>query len=192
LACAIVKDTGCATEITAVTFDYGQLNRAKELAAAKSVANHYGITDHRIIGLTGVFIPSALTGAKNTNIPETPATAQDSTFVPGRNMVLISAAVAVAQGTGIRLVVTGCNYDDAAGYPDTTTPFMRALNEASEIGYGVKIYNPVIGMTKTEIATLAERLNVPVEQTWSCYRETETPCGACGSCVLNQQAFSAL
>lgn len=173
--------------IVAVTFDYGQINRANELRSAREIARYYGV-DHRVIGLSNVFIPSALTGSAD-QIPSTPAVSgPDATFVPGRNIVLISVGVAIAQGSGAKMVVTGCNADDSAGYPDTTWDFMAAMYNAASAGYGVNLYNPLLESTKQDILNEARHLGVPVEMTWSCYRGGDTQCGNCGSCALNGQA----
>ena len=173
-------------DIIAVTFDYGQVNRAQELRAAREVANYYEV-EHRIVGLGSVFIPSALTG--HGEIPTAPAVdGPDATFVPGRNMVLISVGIAIAQGSGSRFVVTGCNADDAAGYPDTTAGFLASLSLAATYGYGVELVNPVLGFTKREITELANRIGAPIGSTWSCYRDGDVQCGECGSCILNNQA----
>lgn len=178
------------SRIIALTFDYGQVNRAKELAAARNIARHYGV-EHRIVGLSNIFVPSALTGGRDA-IPTDPATnGPDATFVPGRNMVLISVGVAIAQGSGAGIVITGCNADDAAGYPDTTTKFLKAVREAAYEGYGITLCNPLVADSKRTITLIAEKLRVPVEYTWSCYRGTETQCGNCGSCKLNREAASA-
>lgn len=171
-------------DVFAVTFDYGQVNRAKELEAARKIAKEYKI-GHRVIGLGSIFIPSALTGSKEP-IPTQPATDEpDATFVPGRNLVLISVAVAVAQGSGASTVITGCNADDYNGYPDTRSEFMYPLAQAISAAYGVTLDNPLLHATKSEIVAMAHTLEVPTRLTWSCYRDGNTPCGNCGSCILN-------
>lgn len=174
--------------ITAITFDYNQTNRANELAAARKLAQYYGVA-HRIVGLGSIFINSSLTGHIE-DIPEQPAIdGPDSTFVPGRNAVLIAIGVAIAQASGSTTVVSGCNHDDAAGYPDTSPMFMWFLKEAMTTGYGVSISNPLLYASKPDILQLAKKYEVPVQMTWSCYRGGTTPCGRCGSCAMNRVAL---
>lgn len=182
VALAIARER-YSKDIIAVTFDYGQVNRSQELRSSREVAQHYGV-EHRIVGLGSAFIPSALTG--RGEIPSAPAVdGPDATFVPGRNMVLISVGVAIAQGSGSGVVVTGCNADDAAGYPDTTLAFLGSLFAAAKIGYGVELVNPLLGLGKKEIIDVANGFRAPIGLTWSCYRSGDVQCGECGSCALN-------
>lgn len=177
------------TNIIALTFDYGQVNRSRELNAARRIAAHYRV-EHRIIGLSNLFIPSALTGS-GEEIPVTAAIdSPDATFVPGRNLVFISVGVAIAQGSQAERLVTGCNAADYGGYPDTRSSFMFPLADAVWAAYGVNISNPLLHMGKPEILQLADSLGVPTDLTWSCYRDGRQQCGQCGSCNVNAKAAS--
>lgn len=189
---ALASALSTGGKVCAVTFDYGQVNRAKELEAARRIVWEYNNdghkVEHRIVGLGSVFIPSALTGSKEP-IPTAPATdGPDATFVPGRNLVLIAVGAAIAQGSGATKVITGCNADDYNGYPDTRSEFMGPLHDAIHNGYGVSLLNPLLHASKSDILALARALNVPTHLTWSCYRGGNTPCGNCGSCILNDKA----
>jgi 7-cyano-7-deazaguanine synthase len=187
LALAMTAQEYGAKNTIAVTFDYGQLNRSQEMSASKAVAAHYGV-EHRIIGLASAFLPSALTGYV-APIPETAAVDKpDATFVPGRNLVFIGVAVAIAQASGAVAVVVGCNADDYGGYPDCRSNFLSHVSAASLIGYDVTVRSPILRYRKSEIVQLANELSVPTELTWSCYRDGETQCGRCGSCQLNTEA----
>jgi len=166
-------------ECLAVTFDYGQTHR-REIKAAQAIADHYGVGWRSVPFLLG---GSALTG--NGEIPDGHAETVDATYVPGRNLVMISIAASFAERFSASAVLYGANKDDFGGYPDCRPKFITAIDDAVSIGTvsGVSVSAPFMCMTKKQVIDLGRDLNAPFELTWSCYRGAETPCGTCGACV---------
>ena len=91
------------------------------------------------------------------------------------------------------MIYYGAHSDDAAGsaYPDCSTEFNDAMNEAIYLGSGkqVRIEAPFVKWTKSEVVKEGLRLKVPYELTWSCYEGADTPCGVCGTCIDRAKAF---
>lgn len=166
----------------ALSVNYGQTHR-RELHAAAAIAKHYGVEHHEINIESALDIPCALTG--RGKIPETHANEPDATFVPGRNLVLLSLATAWANAWGYGTVVIGANADDKAGYPDCRPVFLHQLDDAIMTGYRVGVWAPLLRMTKPEIIELGRTLDAPLHLTWSCYRGGAEQCGRCGACESN-------
>lgn len=171
-------------ECVAVTFEYGQLH-VREVAAAKMIARHYGVL-HHIVPLDGIFASCALTG--DGEIPISHAEQPDATTVPGRNLVMLSCASAIASAVDAVAVLFGANADDVAGYLDCRYSFIAPLDEASRRSHKVTITAPFCAMSKAQIIELGKELGAPLEWTWSCYRGEETPCGNCGACRSLEEA----
>lgn len=164
----------------AVSFDYEQTHR-RELQSARRFAAEYGV-EHRIVGLS-CFLPSALTGLGA--IPEGHAEQPDATVVPGRNMVMLSVGISIADAMGFDTVAIGCNADDAAGYPDCRQAFIATMHLAAQASTDgrVAVMAPYLSYTKRDVVAAARRLQVPLEWAWSCYRGGDIPCGQCGACA---------
>lgn len=174
------------SECVALSFDYGQTH-IRELDAARLIAEHYEV-EHHVIPLFGLLTGSALTG--NEEIPEQHAEEPDATEVPGRNLLMIAAAVAWASSNGYEHVVIGANADDRAGYPDCRPDFITHLDEATRAGYGIGIWPPLLKMTKRDIVAMARLYDVPLDLTWSCYRGGAEPCNRCGACQSRNEAMA--
>lgn len=173
-------------EVRAVTFLYGQTH-SREVDAATAIAAHYGVK-HQVVSLGSIFGASALTGA--LTIPETHAEEPDATEVPGRNLVLLSTAAAIADGEGLNLVAFGANAADAAGYPDCRPVFVESLRDVIMLGTKnhVTLHAPLLYRTKTEVVRLGRQMDAPLHLTWSCYRGGEEPCHCCGACISRDEA----
>ena len=187
VALAFALDRG--HDVVAVSFDYGQTH-VKELEAAERIAvGHFGVP-HQIIDIKGLLVgASALTGA--LQIPDTHATDIDATYVPGRNLVMVSIGAAVAEAVGAGAVVIGANADDDAGYKDCRPKFIDALDIAVREGTlnGVSVWAPFLRMTKKDIVAMGWLVGAPMGYSWSCYRGGETPCLNCGACESREDAF---
>ena len=116
-----------------------------------------------------------------------------STYVPFRNGLFLSSAASIAISKGCSEIYYGAHADDAAGsaYPDCSSDFNNAINEAIYLGSGkqIKVVAPFINETKDQVVKKGLELNVPYKYTWSCYEGSEKPCGKCGTCIDRARAF---
>ena len=167
----------------ALSVNYGQTHY-RELAAARAIAKHYNVEHYELDIAETLYLPSALTG--RGTIPDTHAEQPDATFVPGRNLLLLSLATAWANAWGYGAVVIGANADDNAGYPDCRPQFIQQVSEATRTGYGVTVWAPLVRMTKRQVIEHGQKLGIPFDLTWSCYRGGTEQCGRCGACESNQ------
>jgi 7-cyano-7-deazaguanine synthase len=114
-------------------------------------------------------------------------------WVPGRNIVFVSLAIAWAEAHGYHAVALGNNLEEGGGYPDNTELFTDHLNQASALAvqahYGMRVLAPVSNLMKREIVGLGLKLDAPLTLTWSCYRGGEIACGHCGPCAMRRWAF---
>jgi 7-cyano-7-deazaguanine synthase len=198
LACA--RDAGYETY--ALSFDYGQRHRV-ELDAARRVAGALGAAAHRVAKIDlRVFGHSAL-----TDDIEVPKGRDESamahgipiTYVPARNTIFLSFALAWAEVVEASDIFIGVNALDYSGYPDCRPEFIAAFekmaNLATKVGVEgitrVRIHTPLIALSKAEIVRLGVRLGVPFGETHSCYDPDAAgrPCGACDSCILRAKGF---
>jgi 7-cyano-7-deazaguanine synthase len=176
----------------ALSFHYGQ-RHAAELQAARAVADAQGVTRHLVADLPHhLFGGSALTDP-GIALPGTPAAGIDATYVPARNTVFLSMALAWAETAGARDIFTGVNADDYAGYPDCRPEYLSAFQRMAALATSagpVEIHAPLVTMTKAEIIACGLGLGVDFSLTCSCYSDRPSPCGACGACVLRAAAFA--
>ncbi len=195
---AITKAEGF--DVLALTFEYGQRHR-KELEAARRVAKHFGVPDHRIVGLDlSVIGGSALTD-RQIQVPSQRSLEEigqgiPATYVPARNTILLSYALGLAEQTGARAIVIAANAIDFSGYPDCRPEYYKAFQEVARLGTKrgvegdvIEIRTPLIAMTKADIVRKGEELGVPWKLTWSCYQGGERACGVCDSCQLRLKGF---
>ena len=188
-------------ECHALSFDYGQRHRG-ELTRARRVAEAMGAASHRVVKLDlAAFGGSALTDA-SIAVPKGRSLARMAkeipvTYVPARNLVLLSVATALAETLGAREVYIGANAIDYSGYPDCRPPFLRAFERVARAGTkaGVEgrplaIRAPLLRLTKAAIIRLGTRLGVPYGMTQSCYDPVGgRACGRCDACVLRRRGF---
>jgi len=195
---AIAKREGFACY--ALSFRYGQRHGA-ELDAARRVAQHLGATEHVILDIDlRQFGGSALT----SNIPVPKDRALDDTipvtYVPARNTIFLSFALAWAEVLGAEAVFIGVNALDYSGYPDCRPEYIAAFQRMADLATkaGVEgsqrlaIHTPLIAMTKAEIIRKGLELGVDFDMTLSCYDPDEngTPCGRCDACQLRAKGFA--
>ena len=183
----------------ALTLDYGQRHHA-ELAAAERVALQLGAAEHRTIQLgLGQFGGSALTDAAIA-VPELPTTGIPVTYVPARNTVMLSLALAWAEVLGARDIFIGVNAVDYSGYPDCRPEFIATFEKLCNLGTktGVEhgnfhVHAPLIHMSKAEIIRTGVGLGLDYAETVSCYQASAegTACGCCDSCRLRREGFRA-
>lgn len=182
----------------ALTFDYCQRHRV-ELIAAKRVAQVLRAVDHRVVRLDiGWMGGSALTDS-TIPVPQTPTEGIPSTYVPARNTVFLSIALAWAEVLGAADIYIGANAVDYSGYPDCRPEFMQAFETLANLatkagveGRGFRVHAPLMNMSKSEIIRLGTRLGVDYSLTVSCYDPDATglACGGCDACRLRAQGFA--
>jgi 7-cyano-7-deazaguanine synthase len=185
--------------LTALSVDYGQ-RHAREIRSASALARAAGAKLVRVnLKLPWLKMSSLVDlGKKLPNMPlsKIGRGSIPSTYVPGRNTILLSLAVSLAETEKAARVVIGSNSLDYSGYPDCRPKFIRAFERVAGLGTkagtegrGVSIRAPLIRMDKAAIVRLAVRLRVPLKHTWSCYRGAIRPCGNCDSCKLRAKGF---
>lgn len=194
---AMAREQGYACY--ALSFDYGQRHRS-ELAAAARVAGTLGAREHRTIklDLTG-WGGSALTDA-NIAVPTAPTGGIPVTYVPARNTIFLSIALAWAETLGAANIFAGMNAVDYSGYPDCRPEYVAAFQAMARLatragieGVPLTIHTPIIHMSKAEIVREGLRLGVDYATTVSCYQADADgrACGVCDSCRLRREGFSA-
>jgi len=197
LAYAVKKGYICH----ALSFDYGQRHKF-ELKAAKKVAKALGAAEHKVVRVElNKFGGSALTA--DIKVPKSRKAAEIGrgipvTYVPARNTVFLSLALAYAESIGASDIFIGVNALDYSGYPDCRPEYIRAFQKTANLatkagveGKRFKIHTPLIKMTKAEIIRLGNKLGVDYSITHSCYDPAPdgAPCGKCDSCLLREKGF---
>jgi 7-cyano-7-deazaguanine synthase len=181
----------------ALSVDYGQRHRS-ELDAAAIVARTLGAVEHRVVRLDlGVFGGSALTDA-SIAVPRAPSAGIPVTYVPARNTILLSLALAHAEVTASDAIFTGANAVDYSGYPDCRPEFISAFERLANLatkraveGFPIRIEAPLLRMSKAEIVRAGRALGVDFALTVSCYEADAQgrACGECDACRLRRQGF---
>jgi 7-cyano-7-deazaguanine synthase len=189
---AVARSEGFAPY--ALSFSYGQRHR-RELTAAAQVAAAQGVARHLVLDVdASVFGGSALTDPA-IDVPAGPAVSVDATYVPARNTVFLSLALAWAETVGAQAIFIGVNAGDHAGYPDCRPGYLTAFQEMAALATSAgpaQIRAPLIRMTKTAVIRHGLRLGVDYTPTLSCYNPAPGPCGACGACSVRAAAFTEL
>ena len=189
-------------ECYALSFDYGQRHRV-ELESAARVAQSVGAVQHLVVPIDlRVFGGSALTS--DIPVPKGRSAAQMTvaipvTYVPARNTVFLSLALAWAEVLDCSDIFIGVNALDYSGYPDCRPEYIEAFEEMANLAtkagvegrMGLKIHTPLIRLSKAEIVKLGAHLGLDFSLTHSCYDPDDAgrPCGQCDSCVLRRKGF---
>lgn len=199
---ALAREAGL--DCHALSVSYGQRHQA-ELNAAARVAHAQGAREHRIMHVDlGRIGGSALTD-NSIDVPVAGGDAQSGdgipvTYVPARNTIMLSLAMAWAEVLDAREIHVGVNAVDYSGYPDCRPEFVAAFQNLANLatkagveGRGPAIRAPLIHMSKAEIIRAGIRLNVDYSLTVSCYQADPKgqACGACDSCRLRSEGFAA-
>ncbi|MDJ0814432.1 MAG: 7-cyano-7-deazaguanine synthase QueC [Woeseiaceae bacterium] len=182
--------------VTTLSFDYGQRHRI-ELDCAAAIAGHARV-DHRCLPIDTFTAlgGDALTDAGIDVANETDATSGlPNTFVPGRNLVFLTYAAALAWRLGVDNLVTGVAQTDYSGYPDCRENTLAALQQALRLGMesNVQIHAPLMHLSKRETVELARDLGGldAMALTHTCYNGLRPPCGECPACLLRAKGFAA-
>lgn len=186
-------------ELFALTMKYGQVHQA-ELRAAAAVAASLGVSRHIELGVDlSAFGGSSLTGEGDIPKDELGAPGIPSTYVPARNTVFLSLALAWAEVLGAERIVIGVNALDYSGYPDCRPEYIAAFEYLASLatkagveGRPLRLYTPLQHLTKAGIIRLGAELAVDYSLTHSCYDPApdDRPCGHCDSCLLRARGFA--
>ncbi|MFA5984903.1 MAG: 7-cyano-7-deazaguanine synthase QueC [Methylococcaceae bacterium] len=194
LALAKQQDFQCY----ALSFDYGQRHNA-ELKAAAAIAQENQVVEHKVINFgLNMIGGSALTDV-HIAVPNTPQEGIPVTYVPARNTLFLSFALAWAEVLNLHHIFIGVNAVDYSGYPDCRLEFIQAFQQLANVatkagveGQPITIHTPLIDLSKAEIIKLGLALGVNYQQTVSCYSADEhgRACGQCDACRLRKIGFT--
>jgi len=202
--CLAIARAESFSPLYSLSFDYGQRHR-HELEAARRVAEAFGVAEHRVIRIDlRQFGRSALTD--DIAIPKDRDESKMAadvpvTYVPARNTIFLSYALAWAEVMGVRDVFIGVNAVDYSGYPDCRPQFVAAFEALANVATDMttkpgsprfRVHAPLIKLTKAEIIRRGAELGVDYSLTHSCYDPDALgrACGRCDSCVLRKKGFA--
>lgn len=186
-------------ECYALSVDYGQRHVA-ELAAAKRVAAMLGAREHRVMGVNLAGIGGSALTDDAIAVPVAPTSGIPITYVPARNTIMLSLALAWAEVLEARNIFVGVNAVDYSGYPDCRPEFIAAFEalaaratRAGVEGNPCRIHTPLISLSKAQIIREGTRLGVDFGATVSCYQADGEgrACGRCDSCRIRREGFGA-
>jgi len=187
-------------EVIPLTVGYGQ-RHSRELDSARSVVRHYGLKQHIVMDLDLSFLRRSALTSKAVEVPlhDSPEGIGNEipvTYVPARNIILLSLAAGLCETEGGDAIFIGANAIDYSGYPDCRPEFFEAYEEVLRVGTKggvegrpIRVEAPILRMTKAEIVRLGTELKAPLHLTWSCYKGGEKACGRCDSCLLRLKGF---
>ena len=196
-AAAIAKDKGY--ELFALTIDYGQRHRI-EIESAKKIAKCLGVAKHVIMPIDlRIFGGSSLTSGmevpKDSSFEQIGQTIPN-TYVPARNTVFLSLALAYAESVGAEKIYIGISEVDYSGYPDCRREFLQAFNAlanlaTANLAASFSVEAPLLSLSKKETILRGLELGVDYSLTFTCYDPTPVgkSCGRCESCQLRSSAF---
>ncbi len=197
---AIARDRGFA--LVAMTFNYGQRHDV-EIASARRLAAFFNVTEHVFIDVPAEIFSTALLKDSPLEVPPGKTSGSENdipvTYVPARNILFLSYALALAESRGISDIYIGANAVDYSGYPDCRPEFFSAFREMARQGtrHGVTgheftIATPLIDLKKSEIIRIGTDLGLDYTMTHSCYNPDSEgrACGVCDSCCIRRAGFN--
>lgn len=194
---AIAKEQGF--QCYALSFSYGQRHLA-ELQAARKIAESIGVVAHQIAEVDMGFIGGSALTDNSIDVPEQPTEGIPVTYVPARNTIFLSLALAWAEVLAARDIFIGVNAVDYSGYPDCRPEYIDAYEHMANLataagvsGRLIHIQAPLINLSKQQIIEWGSRLQVDYQLTISCYASDSEgrACGRCDSCRLRRTGFQA-
>ncbi|MEE9160698.1 MAG: 7-cyano-7-deazaguanine synthase QueC [Gammaproteobacteria bacterium] len=194
-ALAIAKDQGY--KCYALSFNYGQRHSA-ELNAAAKVTKAFNVTEHKTIDLDLTQIGGSALTDSTIDVPESPSEGIPITYVPARNTIFLSYALAWAEVLRINNIFIGVNAVDYSGYPDCRPEYIQAFERMANLatksgveGTQLTIHTPLINLSKSEIIQQGNKLKVDYAITISCYQVDADgkACGVCDSCRFRKEGF---
>ncbi|MBF0317249.1 MAG: 7-cyano-7-deazaguanine synthase QueC [Nitrospirae bacterium] len=192
-------------DLNALTIDYGQRHKV-EIECAVAIARRYGVKRHLVLSLDMAGIGGSALTIQDIDVPKDRFKVSGNlandipvTYVPARNTVFLSLALAWAETLEADTIFIGVNAVDYSGYPDCRPEFIRAFEEMANLatkaavqgGVRFKVRTPLISMSKVEIIRRGLALGLDYSMTWSCYDPTPAgePCLRCDSCIIRERAL---
>lgn len=179
-------------EIHAITYGYGQTHH-KEIECAKITATKLRFRRHHIVDISDVggILHSALTGRAPVPEGSYDDVNQRQTVVPNRNMIMLSIAAGYAMSIGATDLYYGAHTGDHVTYPDCSPEFIDAMNAVLVVSHytPIRVMVPFLHYSKGNIVAKGLLLDVPYQDTWTCYKGGMVACGKCGSCIERLEAF---
>lgn len=187
-------------DLTALTFNYGQRSFDQEVKHSKIICEKLGMK-HVIIDLPWLKKISNSSLTTDNEIPQIEENELDnydvaiksakSVWVPARNTVFCSIALAYAESIGAEIIIVGWDYEEAKTFPDNSKEYLNAFNETIKYGSfdNIEIKAPLIDMDKIGIVKKGKEVNAPMDLSYSCYSGTDKHCGVCESCKRRKRAF---
>lgn len=187
-------------EVIPLTIGYGQ-RHSRELRSARAVAEHYRLRKHITLDLDLSFLRTSALTSWDVSVPQHASVESIGneipvTYVPARNIIMLSLAASLCETEGGDSIFIGANAIDYSGYPDCRPEFFEAFQEVLRVGTKagvegrpIKVEAPILRMSKAEIVKLGKKLNAPLHLTWSCYNGGDKACGHCDSCLLRLKGF---
>ena len=194
---AIAKAEGY--DCYAMTINYQQRHNA-ELKAAKKIAKFFKVQDFKVVNIDLSWLKSSALTNKDIDIPERASSGIPVTYVPARNTIMLTLALAWAETINSQNIFIGVNAVDYSGYPDCRPDYIKSFQNMANLatkaaveGSKIKIHTPLIEMTKAEIIHEGIGNKVDYKMTVSCYQLTDNglACGRCDSCRLRKEGFKS-
>ncbi|MDD5202968.1 MAG: 7-cyano-7-deazaguanine synthase QueC [Sulfurimonas sp.] len=194
LAAYMMREAGY--EILAVHFNYDQRTQAKELVCFEAICKELEIKTQYVLDLS-FFKQLGASALTDTNIDVPLGGVGEGvpvTYVPFRNGIFLSMAAAIAEKEGACVISIGVVEEDSSGYPDCREAYIKSMEQSINLGTKdetqIEIRMPLVHLKKSQIVQKALELHVPLELTWSCYKNEENACGLCDSCRLRLNGFA--
>ncbi len=181
-------------KVEAVSFDYGQKHKI-ELKSAKKIAGIAGIKHHIINICEYKYIKNSALMDKKINLNKKDKINKNlpASFVPGRNILFLTTAAALAYTKKMHDIVIGVSQVDYSGYPDCRAEFIKSMAKSLSLGmeYKIKIHTPLVKKSKKQIVQLAAKLKILeyIKYTHTCYKGKRPGCGKCAACKLRAKGF---
>lgn len=194
LAAYMAKNEGY--EIIGIHFNYDQRTQQKELESFESICDDLDVLNRYVLDLD--FFKQLGASALTDKTIEVPTSGVEEgvpvTYVPFRNGIFLSMAAAIAEKEGAEALFIGVVEEDSSGYPDCREAYIVAMQNAINLGTKeetrLEIKMPLVHLKKSQIVSESLRLSVPLELTWSCYKNEDAACGVCDSCRLRLNGFA--
>jgi 7-cyano-7-deazaguanine synthase len=186
-------------ECYAMTINYQQRHHA-ELVAADNIAKIFNVKEHKVVDIDLSWLKSSSLTNTKMNIPEIASKGIPSTYVPARNTIMMTLAMAWAETLESQDIFIGVNAVDYSGYPDCRPEYIASFQKMANLatksaieGKSIKIHTPLISLTKSEIIGIGERFGIDYSSTVSCYQANKDglACGKCDSCRLRREGFKS-